>query len=108
MRAAYKYGEPWRRALLEYLRENYELTYKFVQKELPGVVFRPMEATYLAWFDVTALELERPVQFFESHGVGLSDGAPFDGVQHVRLNFGCPRSRLQEGLERIAQALQKR
>ncbi len=106
--AAYNHGEPWRQALLHYLRGNYELVYRFVKEQLPDITFRPMEATYLAWFDVTRLELENPIKFFEDHGVGLSDGVPFDGIQHVRLNFGCPRSRLLEGLEKMAQAVRER
>lgn len=106
--AAYNFGEPWRQALLSYLRSNYELTFKFIKEEIPGITFRPMESTYLAWFDVTRLELEKPVTFFEDHGVGLSDGTPFDGIQHLRLNFGCPRSRLLEGLEKMAAALNNR
>ena len=106
--AAYNHGEPWRRALLKYLRGNYELVSQFVKEELPGITFRPMEATYLAWFDVTALGLAHPAAFFEDHGVGLSDGVPFGGRQHLRLNFGCPRSRLQVGLEKMGLALKKR
>ncbi|MFU8848531.1 MAG: MalY/PatB family protein [Opitutales bacterium] len=103
--AAYNHGEPWRQALLRYLRGNYELVYDFIQSELPQIAFRPMEATYLAWFDVSALGLENPAQFFEQHGVGLSDGTPFDASQHLRLNFGCPRARLEEGLERMKKAV---
>jgi cystathionine beta-lyase len=106
--AAYNHGEPWRQALLTYLRDNYKLISTFIQQELPEITFRPMESTYLAWFDVTNLELDHPVKFFEDHGVGLSDGVPFDGIQHVRLNFGCPRSRLIEGLEKMAAALKTR
>ena len=106
--AAYNHGEPWRQALLTYLRDNYKLISTFIQQELPEIKFRPMESTYLAWFDVTNLELDHPVKFFEDHGVGLSDGVPFDGIQHVRLNFGCPRSRLIEGLEKMAAALKTR
>lgn len=106
--AAYNHGEPWRQELLTYLRGNYELITKFLKEEIPDITFRPMESTYLAWFDVTKLELENPVKFFEDHGVGLSDGTPFDGIQHVRLNFGCPRSRLLEGLEKMSVALKQR
>jgi len=106
--AAYTHGEPWRQALLQYLRGNYELVYKFIADEIPEITFRPMEATYLAWFDVSQLELKNPAQFFESHGVGLSDGTPFDGPNHVRLNFGCPRDRLVEGLEKMAVAVRAR
>ncbi|CAA6677053.1 MULTISPECIES: MalY/PatB family protein [unclassified Lentimonas] len=106
--AAYNHGEAWRQELITYLRGNYELISKFLKEQIPGITFRPMESTYLAWFDVTKLELENPVKFFEDNGVGLSDGTPFDGIQHVRLNFGCPRSRLQEGLEKMAAALSGR
>ncbi len=106
--AAYNHGEAWRQALITYLRGNYELISQFLKEQIPGITFRPMESTYLAWFDVTRLELDNPVTFFEDHGVGLSDGTPFDGIQHVRLNFGCPRSRLQEGLEKMAIALRGR
>lgn len=102
--AAYDHGEPWRQALLSYLRGNYKLVYNFIQTEIPEITFRPMEATYLAWFDVSKLGLKDPVAHFEKHGVGLSDGTPFDGHQHLRLNFGCPRARLEEALARILQA----
>jgi cystathionine beta-lyase len=103
--AAYEEGEPWRQELLRYLRGNYELVYDFIRTEIPQITFRPMESTYLAWFDVSGLGLEKPAQFFEQHGVGLSDGAPFEGEQHLRLNFGCPRARLEAGLDRMKQAV---
>ena len=105
--AAYNHGEPWRQALISYLRSNYQIVYDFVQNELPGIHFRPMQATYLAWLDVSALELSNPAAHFEAHGVGLSDGIPFQGRGHLRLNFGCPRDRLTEGLEKMARAVEK-
>lgn len=106
--AAYNHGEPWRQALVTYLRGNYELVYKFIKEQLPEITFRPMESTYLAWFDVAKLELDNPIKYFEDNGVGLTDGTPFGGLQHVRLNFGCPRSRLVEGLEKIEAAVRNR
>ena len=106
--AAYNHGEPWRQALLTYLRGNYELVYKFIKEQIPEITFRPMESTYLAWFDVAKLEVDNPTKFFEDNGVGLTDGTPFGGHQYVRLNFGCPRSRLIEGLEKIEAAVRNR
>ena len=103
--AAYDHGEPWRQALLTYLRNNYNLIYDFIRREIPEITFRPMESTYLAWLDVSKLGIKDPVGHFEKHGVGLTDGTPFDGYQHLRLNFGCPHSRLEEGLEKIKAAL---
>jgi len=106
--AAYKLGEPWRQQLLAYLRKNYALVFDFLKSEIPEIRFRKMDATYLAWLDVSALDLENPAKFFEEHGVGLSDGLPFNGSGHVRLNFGCPRERLQEGLARMKKAVDHR
>lgn len=103
--AAYNHGEPWRQALLAYLRGNYQLICDFVRNKMPEITFRPMEATYLAWFDVSPLALKAPLAHFERHGVGLSDGTPFGAPQHLRLNFGCPRATLEAGLARMKQAL---
>ena len=63
----------------------------------------PHEATYLAWINVSALNLPDPVAHFESHGLGLSDGNFFGAPRnaYVRLNFGCPTSTLEAGLKRL-------
>ena len=106
--AAYNHGEPWRQALLDTLRDNYNTLRAFLARELPQIIFRPMQATYLAWLDVRELELDQPALFFEKNGVGLSCGNPFGGKGHVRLNFGCPKTRLEEGLERMARAIKNR
>jgi cystathionine beta-lyase len=106
--AAYGEGEPWRAALLDYLRGNRDLLLGTLSRELPGIrVEAPIEATYLAWLDVSALGLSQPARHFEDHGVGLSDGAPFGAKpgSHVRINFGCPRSTLAEGLARMKAGL---
>ena len=106
--AAYQHGEQWRQALLEVLRENYTTLRTLLAREIPEIIFHPMQATYLAWLDVRGLELKQPTQFFQENGVGLSCGEPFGASGYVRLNFGCPKSRLEAGLERMLRALQKR
>jgi len=106
--AAYRHGEPWRKELIQYLRANRDLVFTFVRDHLPGIVMHPMEATYLAWLDVRALKLESPVKFFEDAGVGLSNGIDFGTPGFLRLNFGCPRARLQDGLNRMKKALANR
>jgi cystathionine beta-lyase len=109
--AAYGEGEPWRKALISYLRDNRDLLVDFVERELPGVrIEAPIEATYLAWLNVADLGLLTPTKHFEEAGVGLSDGVPFGSPpgKNVRINFGCPRSTLFEGLTRMRTAVQKR
>ncbi|MBP6508466.1 MAG: PatB family C-S lyase [Opitutaceae bacterium] len=106
--AAYRDSEPWRQALLATLRGNRDYLCDFVKQELPGVVIEaPIEATYLAWLNVSALKLADPIAHFEKHGVGLSDGAFFGSPKgtHVRINFGCPRATLVEALRRMKAAL---
>ncbi|MGC3963334.1 MAG: PatB family C-S lyase [Rhodocyclaceae bacterium] len=102
--AAYRDGDPWRQALLKYLADNARAVEAAVA-EIPGLSMTPVEATYLAWIDCRQAGLERPVAHFEAHGVGLSDGADFGMPGFVRLNFGCPRSTLDEALRRMRAAL---
>jgi cystathionine beta-lyase len=106
--AAYRDGEPWRQALLAYLRGNRDFLLDEIARELPGVAIdAPIQATYLAWLNVAALGLPDPAAHFEKHGVGLSDGAPFGAPRGraVRLNFGCPRATLAEALRRMKTAI---
>ena len=99
--AAYRHGDPWREELLRYLGKNRDLIQEFAREHLPEARLYEHEATYLSWIDVSALGLKDPVTHFESHGIGLTDGSFFDSPSHVRLNFGCPRSTLEEGLKRL-------
>ncbi len=109
--AAYRDSEDWRQGLLACLRGNRDFLVDFVARELPGVTIEaPLEATYLAWLNVSALKLPDPIAHFEKHGVGLSDGTMFGEPRglHVRLNFGCPRATLTEALVRMKRALADR
>lgn len=106
--AAYRDCEPWRQELLTTLRANRDFIFDFLARELPQVrVEAPIEATYLAWMNVSALGLEDPIAHFEKYGLGLSDGAFFGAKRgtHVRMNFGCPRKTLEEGLRRMKAAV---
>ncbi|WP_172201161.1 MalY/PatB family protein [Niveibacterium sp. COAC-50] len=107
MEAAFRDGEPWRRALIDYLAENARRVESRIAA-LPGVSMTPVEATYLAWIDCREHALEHPSAHFEAAGLGLSDGRDFGAPGFVRLNFGCPRSTLEAGLDRFAAALSGR
>ena len=102
--AAYQCGAPWLEALLAYLRANRDLVEKEI-RGLPGLSVAHVEATYLAWIDARDSGLPDPPKDFEKAGVGLSDGAEFGAPGFVRLNFGCSRSLLSEGLARMRAAL---
>lgn len=102
--AAYEHGQPWLDEQLVYLRANRDAITAALGN-LPGVSLLPVEATYLAWIDVSGLQLEDPIAFFEAAGVGLSPGAQFGDKHFVRLNFGCTRTILDEALARMRTAI---
>lgn len=105
---AYRDCGPWREALLDTLRANAARVVDVINR-LPGLATTPVEATYLAWIDcrefLAARGIANAATFFEAAGVGLSDGKDFGLPGFVRLNFGCPPSRLEEGLARIQRAV---
>lgn len=101
--AALRDGASWRHALLAYLRDNARHVEDFVRRQA-GLTMTPVEATYLAWIDARGTGADNPQRHFERAGVGLSDGADFGAPGFVRLNFGCPRSTLDEALRRMAMA----
>jgi cystathionine beta-lyase len=107
--AAYRDGDDWLDALLRYLTDNRDFLVRQVRATLPGVAVAPGEATYLAWLDCRASPAARdPHTFFlERARVALNDGVAFGpgGAGSVRMNFGCPRPLLAEGLERMRAAL---
>lgn len=104
--ATYRNGDEWLRSLLKYLRANRKLVTDAI-KQMPAVSMTHVEATYLAWIDTRAADLDDPVKFFENAGVGLSDGREFSGPGYVRLNFGCPRATLEEALKRMGRGLSR-
>jgi cystathionine beta-lyase len=108
--AAYRDGDDWLDALLRYLTDNRDFLVRQVRATLPGVAVAPGEATYLAWLDCRASPVagRDPHTFFlERARVALNDGVAFGpgGEGFVRMNFGCPRPLLAEGLERMRAAL---
>ncbi|WP_426782945.1 MalY/PatB family protein [Pseudomonas atacamensis] len=110
-RVAYSEAAPWLAELKVYLQANRDWLVGAVRTRLPGVTINVPQGTYLAWLDCTALDLPDPQRFFLEQGkVGLSAGLDFGDrhQQFVRLNFGCPRALLEEGIARMERALASR
>lgn len=96
--------DDWHAALIAYLQSNARTVERAVAA-IPQLSMTPIEATYLAWIDATALGLTHPAKHFEAHGLGLSEGADFGAPGFIRLNFGTRRALLDQALERLAAAL---
>ena len=102
--SAYAEGDEWLQALLDYLRGNRERLMSQLA-DLPGIKIAKIEATYLAWIDISAPKMDNPIAEFEAGGVGLSPGAQFGDRHFVRLNFGCSRQLLDEALSRMRRVI---
>jgi len=103
--AAYRDGGAWREALIDYLAGNLALI-RSVLEPVTTLKVQPLQATYLAWIDATALGLEDTQGEMERRGIGLCSGEQFGQPGYLRLNFACPRATLREGLERLIAAEQ--
>ena len=108
--AAFTHGEPWLKALLEYLEGNYQLVRRYLPDHLPRVRLSPLEGTYLVWLDFkrygfSPQELRECI--IEKARLGLNDGPMFGpgGEGFQRMNIACPRAVLGEALDRLKDAL---
>ena len=97
---------PWLAEQNAFLASN-EVRLRQAIANLDGIRTTRVEGTFLAWLDVRELNLANPAEYFEAHGIGLSAGEDFGGVGFVRFNFGCPRSMLEEGIERLERAVRQ-
>ena len=101
-RSAYTYGDKWMDELISYLEGNIEL----VKNRLAGTKLKvtDIEGTYLMWIDASSMGLEDPSKFFlDKAHIRFSEGTFFSKTadQFIRMNVACPRSFVNEALDRI-------
>jgi cystathionine beta-lyase len=110
--AAWLDGDAWLDGVRQTLDANRRWLVSELRQRLPEAQVALPEATYLAWLDLRALELEpSPAEFFRRHAhVALSDGSAFGaGFEgYARLNFATSRPLLTEILDRMFRALTTR
>ncbi|NIK68687.1 MalY/PatB family protein [Paenibacillus sp. BK720] len=104
--AAYTEGEEWLDQLLVYLKENRDYFLSFVRERLPNLKVIAPQSTYLMWLDCRALgigseELSR--KLFDEAGLRINEGSTYGnaGDGFIRINIGCSRAILTEGLNRL-------
>jgi len=99
-------GEQWIEELNKYIDDNILFVEQYLKEEIPKLTFINPEATYLAWIDISDLPFS--MQQLQKVLVGKNDVAIMNGKVYggngelfLRLNVGCPRSKLKEGLKQL-------
>jgi len=105
-KAAYEDGAEWLEQLLDYLAGNMLFLKTYLSKHIPKIRLIEPEGTYLAWLDcneigISAQKLDEALT--HKGKLWLSSGLSFGkgGNGFERVNAACPRSVLQNALERL-------
>jgi cystathionine beta-lyase len=105
--AAFTSGDDWLDATIVALESSNVLLGQVLQEQLPGVGFRPPDATFLAWLDFRRLDWgDDPSIRALAARVALNPGPEFgrQGRGFTRLNFACSPDVLAEAVNRLALA----
>ncbi|MCS2161801.1 pyridoxal phosphate-dependent aminotransferase [Scandinavium sp. H11S7] len=108
--AAYQQGAPWLDALRNYLQGNMRFIARELNAAFPELNWQPPESTYLAWIDLRPLHIDDKLLqkvLIEQQKVAIMPGYTYgeEGNGFVRLNAGCPRSKLERGIQGLINAI---
>ncbi|WP_310550071.1 MalY/PatB family protein [Paenibacillus glufosinatiresistens] len=107
--AAYREGGEWLEQLLAYISANLDFAAAYLEEHLPQVKVMKPEASYLLWTDCRELGLDiaglKQLMYREA-GVAFNEGSIYgaSGEGWLRINVACPRSILEQALERFCAA----
>ena len=104
--SAFTLGDAWLDALRLYIAENRKHALEYIAQHIPEIISIPEDATYLLWMSTEKMKNQGTgfAAFLrENTGLYLSDGEQYGkaGIGFVRMNIACPRSVLNDGLERL-------
>ena len=108
---AYNECNQWVNDLNAYVDKNIEITTEFLKKNLPSIVTTQSEASYLMWLDISQIPLnpdEIQKRLINIGHVAIMDGRTYggNGDNFLRLNIGCSKYKLLDGLERMKKSLE--
>lgn len=110
LEAAFTSGKDWLDELLNYLESNANYVVEYIESNIKDIIVSKPEGTFLMWLDCRKLGLNHEDLhnlMIDEGKVLLNDGYTFgiEGDGFLRLNIGCPRETLIEGLARIEKAV---
>jgi cysteine-S-conjugate beta-lyase len=108
--AAYRGGDLWLKALMQYLETTRDFVANYIAQHLPKIKLVKPEATYLLWLDCRELGMSDTQLrdfFIKQCKLGLSPGTAFGeaGSGFMRMNIGTRRAVIEEALQSISRNL---
>ncbi|QLS06214.1 pyridoxal phosphate-dependent aminotransferase [Citrobacter freundii] len=108
--AAYQHGAPWLDALRDYLAANLHYVAHELNAAFPELNWQIPQSTYLAWIDLRPLNIDdHALQdvLIHQQKVAIMPGYTYgeEGRGFVRLNAGCPRAKLEKGVNGLINAI---
>ncbi|WP_196208130.1 MalY/PatB family protein [Citrobacter sp. Res13-Sevr-PEB04-36] len=108
--AAYQQGAQWLDALRDYLAANLQYVARELNAAFPELNWQVPQSTYLAWIDLRPLNLDDEAlqdALIHQQKVAIMPGYTYgeEGRGFVRLNAGCPRAKLEKGVQGLINAI---
>ena len=105
---AYQECDEYVEEMKTYVYENMKFVKTYIDQYLPGFEFTIPNGTYLAWIDISKVPFsDEAIQeaFIKVGKVAIMSGKTYGKAGYIRLNCGCPKSKLEEGMRRIKKAM---
>ena len=106
---AFEKCAPWLDAVIEQLDHNRHLISTLLAEHLPEVIYNPPQHSYLAWFDLSALNLgnEPTTVVLEKSKVALNAGHIYGAQwgQFARMNFATSPEIITQAITQMARGI---
>jgi len=108
--SAYREGAEWLDSLNLYLKANHQHLADRLNDGFPSVNYQVPDGTYLAWIDLGSLainmnDLQERLVTLEKVAIMRGDTYGPEGQSFLRMNLGCSRLKLDDGIDRLLRAL---
>ncbi len=103
---AYNNLESWLDQLNEYVYLNYQYVSRMVVDHGLDMEITKQDGTYLLWIDSSKYDVDLLLDImYNKTKVGIMSGEVYGVKGFLRINIGCQRSKLEEGLQRLIKAV---
>lgn len=112
MTIAYEECGDWLDQCADYIKENLDITQRYIEQSFEGWEIMDMDSSYLPWVDVSKAKLDMhqiAKVMAEEAGVvvGIGDDYVADADDFLRLNLGTSHEVIEEAMSRMATTWQK-